>query len=164
LEPNGQITVNIVLYGGTVLYGRTPSFQTDRTCTVLYGVIRYGTVIMVKKAEVRRVLTSLKMTISLQEKAQLFLPPMKNLTKKDKNDCCCWDLTCRIRIRFPPVLYGAHSGFAQTIHTKIRLILRFAVYLVPELEILNLIHIRVWPSLYGLHLQVVHFRLGLNSK
>ena len=41
LEPNGQITINIVLYGGTVLYGRTPSFQTDRTCTVLYGVLRY---------------------------------------------------------------------------------------------------------------------------
>jgi hypothetical protein len=50
--------VNIVLYGGTVLYGRTPSFQTDRTCTVLYGVLRYGTVITVKKAEVRRISTS----------------------------------------------------------------------------------------------------------
>jgi len=48
-----------VLYGGTVLYGRTPSFQTDRTCTVLYGVLRYGIVITVKKAEVRRILTSL---------------------------------------------------------------------------------------------------------
>ena len=59
MEPNGQITVNIVLYGGTVLYGRTPSFQTDRTCTILYGVLRYGTVITVKKAEVRRVSTSL---------------------------------------------------------------------------------------------------------
>ena len=59
LEPNGQITVNIVLYGGTVLYGRTPSFQTDRTCTVLYGVLRYGTVITVKKAEVRHISTSL---------------------------------------------------------------------------------------------------------
>jgi len=59
LEPNGQITVNIVLYGGTVLYGQTPSFQTDFTCTVLYGVIRYGTVITVKKAEVRRISTSL---------------------------------------------------------------------------------------------------------
>ena len=59
LEPNGQITVNIVLYGGTVLYGRTPSFQTDRTCTVLYGVLRYGTIITVKKAEVRRISTSL---------------------------------------------------------------------------------------------------------
>jgi len=59
LEPNGQITVNTVLYGGTVLYGRTPSFQTDRTCTVLYGVLRYGTVITVKKAEVRRISTSL---------------------------------------------------------------------------------------------------------
>ena len=58
LEPNGQITVNIVLYGGTVLYG-VPSFQTDRTCTVLYGVLRYGTVITVKKAEVRRISTSL---------------------------------------------------------------------------------------------------------
>jgi len=57
LEPNGQITVNIVLYGGTVLYGRTPSFQTDRTCTVLYGVLRYGTVITVKKAEVRHIST-----------------------------------------------------------------------------------------------------------
>ena len=52
-------TVNIVLYGGTVLYGRTPSFQTDRTCTVSYGVLRYGTVITVKKAEVRRISTSL---------------------------------------------------------------------------------------------------------
>jgi hypothetical protein len=60
-EPNGQITVNIVLYGGTVLYGRTPSFQTDRTYTVLYGVLRYGTVITVKKAEVRRISTSLIM-------------------------------------------------------------------------------------------------------
>ena len=59
LEPNGQITVNIVLYGGTVLYGWTPSFQKDRTCTVLYGVLRYGNVITVKKAEVRRISTSL---------------------------------------------------------------------------------------------------------
>jgi len=42
LEPNGQIMVNIVLYGGTVLY----------------GVLRYGTVITVKKAEVRRISTS----------------------------------------------------------------------------------------------------------
>ena len=54
LEPNGQITVNIVLYGATVLYGRTPSFQTDYTCTVLYGVLRYGTVITVKKYGVSR--------------------------------------------------------------------------------------------------------------
>jgi len=46
-------------YGGTVLYSRTPSFQTDRTCTVLYGVLRYSTIIIVKKAEVRRILTSL---------------------------------------------------------------------------------------------------------
>jgi hypothetical protein len=63
LEPNGQITVNIVLYGGTVLYGQTPSFQTDYTCTVLYGVSRYGTVIAVKKAEVRRISTSLDANI-----------------------------------------------------------------------------------------------------
>ena len=34
-------------------------FSTDRTCTVLYGVLRYGTVITVKKAEVQRILTSL---------------------------------------------------------------------------------------------------------
>ena len=59
LRSTSCCTVNIVLYGGTVLYGRTPSFQTDRTCTVLYGVLRYGTVITVKKAEVRRISTSL---------------------------------------------------------------------------------------------------------
>ena len=59
MEPNGQITVNIVLYGGTVLYGRKPSFQTDRTCTILYGVLRYSTVNTVKKAQVRHVSTSL---------------------------------------------------------------------------------------------------------
>jgi hypothetical protein len=34
-------------------------FSTDRTCTVLYGVLRYGTVNTVKKAEVRRISTSL---------------------------------------------------------------------------------------------------------
>ena len=41
------------------LYGWDRTFQTDRTCTVLYGVLRYGTVITVKKAEVRRISTSL---------------------------------------------------------------------------------------------------------
>ena len=59
LRSTSCCTVNIVLYGGTVLYGRTPSFQTDRTCTVLYGVLRYGTVITVKNAEVQRISTSL---------------------------------------------------------------------------------------------------------
>jgi hypothetical protein len=53
VNPNSQITVKIVLYG------RIPYFQTDRTCTVLYGIVRYGTVNTVKKAEVRRIPTSL---------------------------------------------------------------------------------------------------------
>jgi hypothetical protein len=34
-------------------------FSNRYTCTVLYGVLRYGTVITVKKAEVRRTSTSL---------------------------------------------------------------------------------------------------------
>jgi len=53
--------VKIILYGGTILYGWTSYFQTDRTCTVLYGVLRYGTVITVKIAKVRRISTSLNM-------------------------------------------------------------------------------------------------------
>ena len=42
LQANGQITVRLYKYSGTVLYGWTSYFQTDRTSTVLYGVFRYG--------------------------------------------------------------------------------------------------------------------------
>ena len=84
LEPNGQITVNIVLYGGTLLYGRTPSFQTDLTCTVLYGVLRYGTVITAKKAEVRRISTSLVLhrLHCVHNGSELFSQGNKALAKK----------------------------------------------------------------------------------
>ena len=58
-EPNGRTTVNIVLYGGVVPYGWTPYFQTDRTCTILYGELRYGTVNTVKEAKVWRISTGL---------------------------------------------------------------------------------------------------------